>query len=146
MAHSNSPVIDNLRRAGAVIRDYATLLEPTPLLILPVSAELPFPDNLDLRDFHRVWSAQLTQIALPLTGLPALTISTGITGTRPSGCSSSAPGSGRTSASPPPPSWSAPARPKAQWNRESAQMQPGNSLNKPPNCPINRDQLTRARS
>jgi amidase len=85
MAHSNSPVIDNLRRAGAVIRDYATLLEPTRLLNLPVSAELPFPDNLDLRDFHRVWSAQLTQIALPLTGLPALTISTGITGNTPIG-------------------------------------------------------------
>ena len=50
MAHSNSPVIDNLSRAGAVIRDYATLLDPT-----------------------------------RLTGLPALTISTGITGNTPIG-------------------------------------------------------------
>jgi amidase len=74
-----------LVRRTTIIRDYATLLEPAPLLILPVSAELPFPDNLDQRDFHRVWSAQLTQIALPLTGLPALTISTGITGNTPIG-------------------------------------------------------------
>ncbi len=73
-----------VRRAG-IIRDYATLLEATPLLILPVSAELPFPDNLDQLDFHRVWSAQLTQVALPLTGLPALTISTGIKGNTPIG-------------------------------------------------------------
>jgi len=74
-----------LVRRTTIIRDYAALLEPAPLLILPVSAELPFPDNLDLSDFHRVWSAQLTQIALPLTGLPALTISTGIKGNTPLG-------------------------------------------------------------
>jgi amidase len=74
-----------LVRRASIIRDYAALLEPAPLLILPVSAELPFPDNLDHRDFHRVWSAQLTQVALPLTGLPALTISTGIAGSTPIG-------------------------------------------------------------
>jgi amidase len=78
-------VLAALVRRTSIIRDYAALMEPAPLLILPVSAELPFPDNLDQRDFHRVWSAQLTQIALPLTGLPALTISTGITGNTPLG-------------------------------------------------------------
>ncbi len=82
---SAETVLAALVRRTTIIRDYAALLEPTPLLILPVSAELPFPDNLDMRDFHRVWSAQLTQVALPLTGLPALTISTGITGNTPIG-------------------------------------------------------------
>ncbi len=82
---SAEAVLAALVRRATIIRDYATLLEPAPLLMLPVSAELPFPDNLDQRDFHRVWSAQLTQIALPLTGLPALTISTGIKGNTPIG-------------------------------------------------------------
>ena len=48
---------------------------------MPVSAELPFPDRLDLRDdpsFARVWRAQLAQIAIPFIGLPALTVSTGL--------------------------------------------------------------------
>jgi len=82
---SAAAVLAALTRRAAIIRDYAALLEHSPLLILPVSAELPFPDDLDRRDFHRVWSAQLTQIALPLTGLPALTISTGLTGNTPLG-------------------------------------------------------------
>ncbi len=82
---SAEAVLAALIRRASIMRDYATLLEPAPLLILPVSAELPFPDDLDQHDFHRVWSAQLTQIALPLTGLPALTISTGIKGNTPLG-------------------------------------------------------------
>ena len=82
---SAEAILAALVRRASIIRDFAALLEPAPLLILPVSAELPFPDNLDQRDFHRVWSAQLTQLALPLTGLPALTISTGIKGSTPIG-------------------------------------------------------------
>ena len=38
-------------------------------------------DGLDMRDeasFARVWRAQLTQIAIPFMGLPALTVSTGL--------------------------------------------------------------------
>ena len=44
-----------------------------------MSAELPFPDLLDVESptaFHRVMEAQLTQIALPFMGLPAMTVST----------------------------------------------------------------------
>jgi amidase len=53
-----------------------------------VSAELPFPDGLDLRDeasFARVWRAQLPQIAIPFLGLPALTVTTGLVGPVPVG-------------------------------------------------------------
>ncbi len=59
-----------------------------PVLLMPVSAELPFPDGLDLRDdasFARVWRAQLPQIAIPFMGLPALTVSTGLVGRVPVG-------------------------------------------------------------
>ena len=55
---------------------------------MPVSAELPFPNGLDLRDdasFSRVWRAQLPQIAIPFMGLPALTVSTGLVGRVPVG-------------------------------------------------------------
>ncbi len=50
------------------------------MLLLPVSAELPFPDDLDRVDFARVWAAQLTQIGLPLLGLPALSVAIGLAG------------------------------------------------------------------
>ena len=65
-----------LVRRSAIIRDYQLLLQKHPVLLMPVSAELPFPDQLDRTDFSRVWRAQLTQIGLPLTGLPALAVST----------------------------------------------------------------------
>ena len=56
--------------------------------MIPVSAELPFPDHLDRKDdasFARVWQAQLTQIAIPFIGLPGLTVSTGMVGESPVG-------------------------------------------------------------
>lgn len=74
-----------LIRRASIIRDYSLLLETYPVLLLPVSAELPFADNLDMRDFNRVWRAQLTQIGLALTGLPALSISTGLVSGTPVG-------------------------------------------------------------
>jgi len=65
-----------LVRRSTIIRDYQLLLQKHPVLLLPVSAELPFPNHLDRTDFSRVWRAQATQIGLPLTGLPALAVST----------------------------------------------------------------------
>jgi len=55
------------------------------VLLLPVSADLPFTDNLDLQDFDRVWKAQTTQVGLPFLGLPALAVATGLIGTVPVG-------------------------------------------------------------
>ena len=69
-----------LTRRATLTREWLQFFESYPVLLMPVSGELPFPDGLDMRDeasFARVWRAQLTQIAIPFMGLPALTVSTG---------------------------------------------------------------------
>lgn len=70
-----------LTRRATLLREWLQFLESFAVLLIPVSAELPFPDQLDRKDdasFERVWRAQLTQIAIPFLGLPALTVSTGL--------------------------------------------------------------------
>jgi amidase len=77
-----------LTRRATLTREWLQFLETYAVLLMPVSAELPFPDGLDLRDdasFARVWRAQLPQIAIPFMGLPALTVSTGSVGRVPVG-------------------------------------------------------------
>jgi len=77
-----------LTRRATLMREWLQFLETYSVLLLPVSAELPFPDGLDMRDeasFTRVWQAQLTQIAIPFLGLPGLTVSTGSAGRIPVG-------------------------------------------------------------
>jgi amidase len=77
-----------LRRRATLTRQWQQLLENHPIILLPVSAELGFPDQLDRQGdagFQRVWQAQLTQLALPFFGLPALAISTRFAGTTPVG-------------------------------------------------------------
>ena len=77
-----------LMRRATLAREWLQFFETYPVLLMPVSAELPFPDGLDLRDeasFTRVWQAQLTQIAIPFMGLPGLTVSTGLVGRIPVG-------------------------------------------------------------
>jgi amidase len=77
-----------LTRRATLAREWLQFLETYSVLLMPVSAELPFPDGLDMRDdasFARVWRAQLTQIAIPFMGLPALTVSTGLVGRVPVG-------------------------------------------------------------
>ncbi|MGA2288272.1 amidase family protein [Bradyrhizobium sp.] len=77
-----------LTRRATLARQWLQFLETYPVLLMPVSAELPFPDGLDLRDeasFARVWRAQLPQIAIPFLGLPALTVTTGLVGRIPVG-------------------------------------------------------------
>lgn len=77
-----------LVRRATLTREWLLFLEKYPVLLLPVSAELPFPDGLDLQGeaaFRRVWEAQLTQTSVPLMGLPGLTVSTGLIGATPVG-------------------------------------------------------------
>src|SRR5579859_7277156 len=77
-----------LTRRATLVRDWSLFLEKYPVLLMPVSGELPFPDQLDTRDdasFERVWRAQLPQIAIPFMGLPGLTVSTGLVGRVPVG-------------------------------------------------------------
>ena len=75
-------------RRATLLRIWQLFLVDYPVVLLPVSAELPFADGLDLKDdvsYARVWSAQMTQIGLPFLGLPCLTVSTGMHGTAPVG-------------------------------------------------------------
>ncbi|MGO9682557.1 MAG: amidase family protein [Beijerinckiaceae bacterium] len=77
-----------LVRRATLTREWLRFLDEHPVLLVPVSAELPFPDVLDLQGeagFQRVWQAQLTQRALPTMGLPALTVATGLIGSVPVG-------------------------------------------------------------
>jgi amidase len=59
-----------------------------PVLLIPVSGELPFPDGLDLQGqagFRRVWDAQLPLRAPPALGLPGLAVATNLIGNMPVG-------------------------------------------------------------
>ena len=75
------------RRLG-IARAWQLFLERYPVVLLPVSGELPFANDLDLQGpeaYQRVWRAQLPMIGLPVTGLPALCVNTGKVGTTPVG-------------------------------------------------------------
>lgn len=77
-----------LTRRATLTREWLLFFETYAVLLTPVSGELPFPDNLDLKDeasFKRVWDAQLPQIAIPFMGLPGLVVSTGMVGRSPVG-------------------------------------------------------------
>ncbi|WP_158746151.1 amidase family protein [Acidisphaera sp. L21] len=77
-----------LMRRAAILRLWQVFLEDTPVVLLPVCAELPFPDQQDMKGaeaFQAVWEAQMIQVALPVVGLPGLTVSTGMVGTVPVG-------------------------------------------------------------
>jgi amidase len=77
-----------LTRRATIAREWLQFFETYAVLLIPVSGELPFPDNLDRKDdasFARVWRAQLPQIAIPFMGLPGLTVSTGLVGRAPVG-------------------------------------------------------------
>lgn len=70
-------VLDALQARLGFLRRWQAFLAEYSVLICPVSAEPPFPDLLDIEDFPRVIEAQLTQVGLPLMGLPGLTVFTG---------------------------------------------------------------------
>ena len=77
-----------LTRRLTLTREWLDFFEQYAVLLMPVSGELPFPDHLDRKDeasFTRVWHAQMPQIAIPLMGLPGLTVSTGLVGRVPVG-------------------------------------------------------------
>ncbi|MDW3207875.1 MAG: amidase family protein [Alphaproteobacteria bacterium] len=88
------PLMDALQARYRLVREWQMFLADTPLVLLPVSAEPPFPDQLDVQSpdaFDRVAEAQLVQIALPLAGIPAMTVSTRMAGTAPIGVQIAAP-------------------------------------------------------
>jgi amidase len=79
---------DALQARAGFTRQWQAFLKNYPVLLVPVSAELPFPDLLDVESpeaFRRVMEAQLVQVGLPLMGLPGLTVATGAVGGVPVG-------------------------------------------------------------
>ena len=69
-----------LTRRATLTRQWELFFAEYPVLLLPVSAELPFPDQLDLAGdeaYARVWRAQMPQIGVPFMGLPALSVAMG---------------------------------------------------------------------
>jgi amidase len=81
-------VVRALVQRATVTRQWQSFLNQYAVLLVPVSAELPFPDELDLQGdagFQRVWDAQFLMRALPTMGLPGLTVSTGLVGRTPVG-------------------------------------------------------------
>jgi amidase len=76
-----------VRRATAA-REWQLFFARHPVLLVPVSAELPFPDDLDLQSdqgFQRVWNAQWLLRAFPAVGLPGLSVATGSADGTPTG-------------------------------------------------------------
>lgn len=79
---------DALITRATCMRQWRGFLTDYPVVLMPVSAELPFDNDLDLQGeaaYQRVWEAQIPQIAIPLMGLPGLSLCTGKIGSRPIG-------------------------------------------------------------
>ncbi|WP_027779187.1 amidase family protein [Paraburkholderia caledonica] len=69
----------SLVRRTTLLRQWRLFLDQYAVVLMPVSSELPFPDDLDMQGaagFDRVWEAQLTMRALPAMGLPGLAVTT----------------------------------------------------------------------
>ena len=72
--------MDIFAARSRLIREWRAFFESTPLMLCPVSTDLPFANNRDVAsdaDFDAIIEAQTLQIAPPLMGLPGLTVSTG---------------------------------------------------------------------
>ena len=72
-------LMEALQQRLRLAREWQQFLTEYPILLCPVSAEAPFPDMLDVESpesFARVLEAQMTQIALPLMGMPSLSVAT----------------------------------------------------------------------
>jgi amidase len=72
-----------LIRRATLVREWQTFFESYAVLVMPASGELPFENHFDMRGdaaFAKLWYAQMPQIGLPLLGLPALVVSTGLVG------------------------------------------------------------------
>ena len=81
-------VMDVLQTRLGLIRTWETFLAQYPLVLCPVSGELPFEQQTDVRseeDFERIYMAQMSQRALPVLGLPSLAVATGSVGAPPMG-------------------------------------------------------------
>jgi amidase len=73
-------LMEALQARAGLVRQWQAFLSGFPILLCPVSGELPFDQQLDVQSeaaFARVFEAQLTQRALPAIGMPGLSVATG---------------------------------------------------------------------
>lgn len=77
-----------LRRRATLAREWRRFMADHPVVLMPMATELPFKRDEDLDGeaaLERIWQAQVAQIALPVVGLPAMSLATGIVDGVPSG-------------------------------------------------------------
>jgi amidase len=86
------PTLESFMRAlqsrARLARLWRGFFADWPVLLTPVSGQLPFPDHYDTTSpeaFAEVIEAQMPQIAPPVMGLPGLTVTTGRTTAHPLG-------------------------------------------------------------
>jgi amidase len=81
-------LMEALQARAGLVRQWELFLRDFPVVLCPVSGELPFDQQLDVSSeaaFARVFEAQLTQRALPAIGVPALSVVAGEAKGRPVG-------------------------------------------------------------
>jgi amidase len=81
-------VLEALAERDRLLRLWQLFLEERPLILTHTSAELPFEVGLDVVDAPttaRLMKAQSTQLAVPVLGLPAVSVPTGTAGGVPVG-------------------------------------------------------------
>lgn len=79
---------DALTARMGFLRAWNLFFERYPVVLMPVSGELPFADQADqggAEAFAAILEAQLPQVGLPLLSLPGLAVATGLSGTAPLG-------------------------------------------------------------
>ncbi len=79
---------DALTARLGFLRAWNLFFERYPVVLMPVSGELPFANEADQQGaeaFAAIIEAQLTQVGLPLLGLPGLALATGMVGAAPVG-------------------------------------------------------------
>ena len=80
--------LDLLQARAAFVREWMQFTDEYPVVMIPVSATLPFKDNLDVESpesLTAIVEAQMTQIGLPFMGIPAIAVSTGSVDQHPVG-------------------------------------------------------------
>jgi len=80
--------LDLLQARAAFVREWMQFTDEYPVVMIPVSATLPFKDNLDVESpesLTAIVEAQMTQIGLPFMGIPAIAVSTGSVNQHPVG-------------------------------------------------------------